>query len=105
MSNVMLQNRGEHGVEQFTRQALIGDLQQLSLNVQAAISKALPSCKRVAQYLFDKKHQKGFVLGKGASHAIALEAALKIKEIAYIQVEGYAGGALKVCLLLGALRA
>jgi glucosamine 6-phosphate synthetase-like amidotransferase/phosphosugar isomerase protein len=30
----------------------------------------------------DKHHEKGFVLGKGAAHAIALEAALKIKEIA-----------------------
>ena len=34
-------------------------------------------------------------MGKGNAHPIALEGALKIKEIAYIQAEGYAGGALK----------
>lgn len=34
-----------------------------------------------------------FILGN--AHPIALEGALKIKEIAYIQAEGYAGGALK----------
>ena len=37
-----------------------------------------------------------FILGKGVqAHAIALEAALKIKEITYIHAEGFCGGALK----------
>ena len=36
-----------------------------------------------------------FVLGKGFAHPIALEGALKIKEISYIHAEGYSGGALK----------
>ncbi len=34
-------------------------------------------------------------LGRGASHAIALEAALKLKEICYIHAEGYAAGEMK----------
>lgn len=89
------QNRGEHGVEAFTRQACVSDLQMLSLNAQKTISSVHADCSRIAQYLLDKKARKGFILGKAASHAIALEAALKIKEIAYLQTEGYAGGALK----------
>ncbi len=34
-------------------------------------------------------------LGRGACHAIALEAALKLKEICYIHAEGYAAGEMK----------
>ncbi len=34
-------------------------------------------------------------LGRGANHAIALEAALKLKEICYIHAEGYAAGEMK----------
>lgn len=36
-----------------------------------------------------------FVLGKGYGEAIALEGALKIKEMTYVHAEGYSGGALK----------
>ncbi len=34
-------------------------------------------------------------MGRGLSYAIALEGALKLKEISYIHAEGYAGGELK----------
>ena len=36
-----------------------------------------------------------FILGRGFSFAIALEGALKIKELAYVHAEGFAGGSLK----------
>lgn len=36
-----------------------------------------------------------FVLGRGLNHALALETALKIKEVSYIHAEGFAGGELK----------
>jgi glucosamine--fructose-6-phosphate aminotransferase (isomerizing) len=36
-----------------------------------------------------------FFLGRGAGHAVAMEAALKLKEIAYVRAEGYAAGELK----------
>eukprot|EP00745_Piridium_sociabile_P040471 TRINITY_DN77854_c0_g1_i1.p2 TRINITY_DN77854_c0_g1~~TRINITY_DN77854_c0_g1_i1.p2 ORF type:complete len:164 (-),score=16.20 TRINITY_DN77854_c0_g1_i1:3-494(-) len=36
-----------------------------------------------------------FVLGKGFGYPVALEGALKIKEVSYIHAEGFAGGALK----------
>lgn len=36
-----------------------------------------------------------FTIGRSANYPIALEAALKIKEVSYIHAEGYAGGELK----------
>jgi len=40
-------------------------------------------------------HNHIFCLGRGLLFPIALEAALKIKEISYIHAEGFCGGALK----------
>jgi glucosamine--fructose-6-phosphate aminotransferase (isomerizing) len=51
--------------------------------------------KGIAKNLVDRKVEHMFVLGKGAAMPIALEGALKIKEISYIHAEGYPGGALK----------
>jgi len=51
------------------------------------------ACKRIAEQLY-KKHDI-FILGKGFGYPIALEGALKIKEITYMHAEGYGGGALK----------
>lgn len=41
------------------------------------------------------KSKSIFILGRGYSHPIALEGALKLKELTYQNVEGYPGGALK----------
>ena len=38
---------------------------------------------------------KIFILGRQMGHALALEGALKIKEVSYLHAEGYPGGALK----------
>lgn len=40
-------------------------------------------------------HHDIFVIGRGISYPIALEAALKIKEVSYLHAEGLAGGELK----------
>ena len=55
--------------------------------------KTRSQCKDIAQKLVEKEHL--FVLGKGFAEAVALEGALKIKEICYLHAEGYSGGALK----------
>jgi glutamine---fructose-6-phosphate transaminase (isomerizing) len=47
----------------------------------------------VADVLVKSEHI--YVIGRGLSYAIALEAALKIKEVSYIHTEGLAGGELK----------
>ncbi|CAN0576629.1 unnamed protein product, partial [Ectocarpus sp. 12 AP-2014] len=43
--------------------------------------------------LHNKSHC--FVLGKGYGEPVAMEGALKLKEMSYIHAEGYSGGALK----------
>lgn len=41
------------------------------------------------------KSKSAFYIGRGIDYAVALEAALKLKEISYIQAEGFAAGELK----------
>lgn len=45
------------------------------------------------QYLV--KSRNAFYIGRGIDHAVALESALKLKEVSYIQTEGFAAAELK----------
>lgn len=49
--------------------------------------------KQMAQSIQEKNHM--FILGRGVSYPLALESALKIKEVSYVHAEGFAGGELK----------
>ena len=53
----------------------------------------IASSKKIAKALQNKKGF--FFIGRGYSYPLALEGALKLKEIAYVHAEGYAGGELK----------
>ncbi len=52
-----------------------------------------PQVKRVAEQFLAARDY--LFLGRGPMHAVALEGALKLKEISYIHAEGYAGGEMK----------
>ncbi len=52
-----------------------------------------PVIQKLAERFADKQH--ALFLGRGALHAVALEGALKLKEISYIHAEAYAAGELK----------
>ena len=52
-----------------------------------------PALKDLAELFVDKDH--ALFLGRGAHYPIALEGALKLKEISYIHAEGYPAGELK----------
>jgi glucosamine--fructose-6-phosphate aminotransferase (isomerizing) len=52
-----------------------------------------PIVHRMALHFADKHH--ALFLGRGPMHAIAMEGALKLKEISYIHAEAYAAGELK----------
>ena len=72
--------------------AHLGDL----LAVPALVSQAVGAsddCRRLADWLAEA--QDVLFLGRGALYPIALEGALKLKEISYIHAEGYASGELK----------
>ncbi len=49
--------------------------------------------RSLAERIHDQQHL--FVVGRGPSYPLALEAALKIKEASYVHAEGFAGGELK----------
>lgn len=49
--------------------------------------------KKLAKKIKDKEHL--FIIGRSVNYPIALETALKIKEVSYIHAEGFAGGELK----------
>jgi glucosamine--fructose-6-phosphate aminotransferase (isomerizing) len=52
-----------------------------------------PVIERLAEQFADKHH--ALFLGRGAHYPVALEGALKLKEISYIHAEGYPAGELK----------
>src|SRR5439155_21600925 len=49
--------------------------------------------RTLAQRIAHAEHL--YVIGRGPSYPMALEAALKIKEVSYMHAEGFAGGELK----------
>lgn len=51
------------------------------------------SLRVIAQVMHARDHL--YVLGRGPNHPLALETALKIKEVSYLHAEGFAGGELK----------
>ncbi|ATB36614.1 glutamine--fructose-6-phosphate aminotransferase [Cystobacter fuscus] len=57
------------------------------------VLKCEPAVKRVARDFMNA--QDFLFLGRGPMHPVALEGALKLKEISYIHAEGYAGGEMK----------
>ena len=74
------------------KKELLEALQRLPISFGMAL-RSRDKCKSVAKELASKENM--FVLGKGYGEPIALEGALKIKEMCYIHAEGYSGGALK----------
>ena len=49
--------------------------------------------RQIANRIYQREHL--FVIGRGPSYPLALEAALKVKEVSYVHAEGFAGGELK----------
>ncbi|MDP2806112.1 MAG: glutamine--fructose-6-phosphate transaminase (isomerizing) [Gallionellaceae bacterium] len=73
-------------------QAHLHDLRHLPSAVLAVL-KAEPEIAELAKHFADKHH--ALFLGRGLHYPIALEGALKLKEISYIHAEAYPAGELK----------
>lgn len=87
--------------------AAIGRFHGMSCSTEARIAKALSSLptkleecmsitsaiEKLAPEFADKEHS--LFLGRGEQYPIAMEGALKLKEISYIHAEAYASGELK----------
>ncbi len=70
----------------------LAELENINVLIDAVIAKA-PQIKKIAEHFCDKHHT--LFLGRGALYPVALEGALKLKEITYIHAEGYPAGELK----------
>ena len=71
---------------------LVGEL----TNLPAKMSRALERERRIARVAFHLSRAKDILfLGRGAMYPLAMEGALKLKEVSYIHAEGHAAGELK----------
>lgn len=86
----MAQVQGTVSEEEFNR--LLGELEQLPHRVQNALDMN-PATERLARKY--RSASSVFFIGRNSDYAVALEGALKLKEISYIHAEGYAAGELK----------
>ena len=71
---------------------LVSQLRQLPGLIEKTL-KLDPVILALAEAFADKHH--ALFLGRGSLHAIAMEGALKLKEVSYIHAEGYAAAELK----------
>ncbi|MDN5849746.1 MAG: glutamine--fructose-6-phosphate transaminase (isomerizing) [Nitrococcus sp.] len=72
--------------------AFVQALRRLPRQLEAALALE-PSIEALAEEFVDKRHS--LFLGRGAQYPIAMEGALKLKEISYIHAEAYPAGELK----------
>ena len=76
----------------FDEQNFVQQLQQLPELLSAVLSIE-PQVKIIAEQFVDKQHT--LFLGRSTMHPIAMEGALKLKELSYIHAEAYPAGELK----------
>jgi glucosamine--fructose-6-phosphate aminotransferase (isomerizing) len=79
-------------VDSFNEKALVAELRQLPDLLTAALAIE-PAVATIAELFADKQHT--LFLGRGAMNPIAMEGALKLKELSYIHAEAYPAGELK----------
>ena len=76
----------EEGQKHLTLLAEVPKVVEQVLHTEAKVKDIARKYLNAQDFLF---------LGRGPMHAVALEGALKLKEISYIHAEGYAGGEMK----------
>lgn len=75
-----------------TGQRILQSLLEIPAKMRAVL-KQNENIKNIALYY--QKYQNILFLGRGVNYPVALEGALKLKEISYIHCEGFAGGEMK----------
>ncbi|WP_440996665.1 glutamine--fructose-6-phosphate transaminase (isomerizing) [Arhodomonas sp. SL1] len=81
-----------HGLNAAMEANIVAALRRLPGQLEAMLALE-PEVRRVAEGFVDKRHS--LFLGRGEHYPIALEGALKLKEISYIHAEAYPAGELK----------
>lgn len=84
---------GHHkGLDAKAEAAIVQSLQSLPSKIEQALAMD-SDIEQLAEDFADKQHS--LFLGRGDQYPIAMEGALKLKEISYIHAEAYAAGELK----------
>lgn len=81
-----------HNMPTDIEKRIVSGMQQLTTVIKKTL-ELNTVIKQLATRFIDKQH--ALFLGRGALYPIALEGALKLKEISYIHAEGYPAGELK----------
>ena len=81
-----------HGLSQVAENSINESLRALPGSLDA-VMKLEPSIIKMAEHFDQKEH--ALFLGRGIHYPIAMEGALKLKEISYIHAEAYPAGELK----------
>lgn len=81
-----------HGMDSTQERSLLSSLQQLPALLEQLLLLDQP-IQRLAQAFAEKHH--ALFLGRGPLYPVAMEGALKLKEISYIHAEAYPAGELK----------
>jgi glucosamine--fructose-6-phosphate aminotransferase (isomerizing) len=91
MFGVQLAEAKGSGIQQTA--AFVDELSRLPSEIKAVIKNHQDEVKKLAKKYAQYEH--ALFLGRDTLYPVALEGALKLKEISYIQAEGYAAGELK----------
>jgi glucosamine--fructose-6-phosphate aminotransferase (isomerizing) len=89
---VMLLLARRQGLDEASERAYVAELMGAPAAVEAVLERDA-GIRALAETLVDKQH--ALFLGRGTMYPVALEGALKLKEISYIHAEAYAAGELK----------
>jgi glucosamine--fructose-6-phosphate aminotransferase (isomerizing) len=81
-----------NGLEKEQERALVAQLAELPGLIEQVLSLD-GAIEALAEHFVDKHH--ALFLGRGVQNPVAMEGALKLKEISYIHAEAYAAGELK----------
>ncbi|NII12381.1 glutamine--fructose-6-phosphate transaminase (isomerizing) [Oleiagrimonas sp. C23AA] len=82
----------QRGLDAGRQRDLVGQLQHLPRALESALA-CEPAIEALAERFVHRQH--ALFLGRGAQFPVALEGALKLKEISYIHAEAYPAGELK----------
>ncbi|WP_026289741.1 glutamine--fructose-6-phosphate transaminase (isomerizing) [Thioalkalivibrio sulfidiphilus] len=81
-----------HGMDREKEKTLVEELESLPRQVEVALSLS-EAIEEMANAFAEKTH--ALFLGRGTFYPVAMEGALKLKEISYIHAEAYPAGELK----------
>ena len=84
---------GEQHMSTEQRKSVIAGLDGLPVQMESALPAMRATAQKLARTYAESR--SFLYLGRGLGHPLALEGALKLKEIAYIHAEGYPAGEMK----------